>query len=250
MTTRKSAVRPAHAIASVMVLGAALLACKKEEPPPAPAPAAAQNCPKRFKDVADQTKGTTCTCAAADTASGSVWGDGVYTTDSKICRAAVHAGAIPATGGSVTVKPAAGCSSYSGSAKNGVKTGNWGKYPGSYFFEGHGDGTCKKSDKCPGRFKALENVDESSSVTCTCDAAQTQAGPLWGDENIYTSDSSICRAAVHAGAITESGGSVTAKGAPGCSKYGGTEKNGVKAGKWGKYNLSFHFPSKGAAKCP
>ncbi len=78
-----------------------------------PAPA----CPARYKEVpADQQKGDlTCSCTAS--ATGTVWGAGIYTTDSSICSAAKHAGvAVP---GDVTVRAAAGCSAYNGSTANG-----------------------------------------------------------------------------------------------------------------------------------
>jgi hypothetical protein len=91
-------------------------------------------CPSKYKDVpADQQKiDLTCSCASG--AAGSVWGTGVYTTDSSICGAAVHAGAVPASGGIVTVKKTAGCPSYTGGAANGVTTSPWGSFEASFYF--------------------------------------------------------------------------------------------------------------------
>ncbi|WP_237079842.1 LCCL domain-containing protein [Myxococcus xanthus] len=61
----------------------------------------------------------------------SVWGTDLYTDDSDVCAAAVHAGAIPATGGqvSVTIQPAQG--SYASTTRNGVTTYSYGYWSGS-----------------------------------------------------------------------------------------------------------------------
>jgi hypothetical protein len=75
------------------------------------------------------------------------------------------------------------------------------------------------------------------------------SGSVWGTD-IYTQDSSICRAAVHAGVITTAGGSVTAKAAAGCKSYKGGVRGGVESSDWGEYDTSFYFPSKGTGTCP
>lgn len=64
-----------------------------------------------------------------------VWGTDVYTDDSPICKAAVHAGLITyASGGVVTIEIRPGQQSYPGSARNGISTSNWGGWGGSYVF--------------------------------------------------------------------------------------------------------------------
>jgi hypothetical protein len=68
-------------------------------------------------------------CAAA---TGAVWGSGPYTDDSAICRAAIHAGVITDQGGPVQVTIAPGQQSYTGSARNGVTTSNWGQWNRSF----------------------------------------------------------------------------------------------------------------------
>ena len=71
--------------------------------------------------------------ADCSTKGGSVWGTDKYTTDSSICKAAVHSGAIDnASGGNAKVEVIAGESSYTGSVKNGVSTSNWGSYQNSF----------------------------------------------------------------------------------------------------------------------
>lgn len=62
---------------------------------------------------------------------------------------------------------------------------------------------------------------------------------IWGSD-IYTLDSSICTAAVHAGLFTlASGGVVTIEYRPGRLIYGSTERNGIKSRTYGEYPHSF-----------
>jgi hypothetical protein len=64
---------------------------------------------------------------------GSVWGSGPYTDDSSMCAAAVHAGRLQAaTGGVFTVRILPGLPRYVGSARNGVTTSNFARFPGSF----------------------------------------------------------------------------------------------------------------------
>lgn len=91
---------------------------------------------ERCPDTAQSLRGTrrvvTCTCSAQQTRNGQVWGTGPYTDDSKICRAAVHAGAIPPSGGNVRFQMVAGRAQYSGSSRNGVVTAPYGAWHSSF----------------------------------------------------------------------------------------------------------------------
>jgi len=53
-----------------------------------------------------------CECSPEATANGSVYGMDIYTSDSSICRAALHAGVIGKPGGPVSVVTAAGRTAY------------------------------------------------------------------------------------------------------------------------------------------
>lgn len=69
--------------------------------------------------------------------SGSVWGSEIYTDDSDLGKAAVHAGILkPGERGIVTVKILPGLASYNGSNQNGVTTSNYGSWGGSFEFVG------------------------------------------------------------------------------------------------------------------
>lgn len=215
-----------------------------------------QPCPGSYSALtAEQKAGeATCSCANSSAAGGSVWGSDIYTSDSSICRAGVHAGVIPATGGNVTVKGAPGCGAYTGTTRNGVVSGKWESFGSSFYFPGKGDGKCAAApavaagDPCPTLFKSIPGLSASTTITCRCDAGLSSAGPVWGS-SIYTQDSAICRAAVHAGAIPASGGTVTAKAAGGCKTYIAKLQNGVQSSKWGEYDASFYFPSHGTGAC-
>ncbi len=62
-----------------------------------------------------------------------VWGSDVYTQDSSICTAAVHAGVITlADGGIVTIEFRPGRLTYGSTVRNGIKTSTYGEYPHSF----------------------------------------------------------------------------------------------------------------------
>ena len=72
-----------------------------------------------------------------DGAASTVWGDVVYTDDSSVCTAAVHAGLIDfADGGRVVIEIQASLEAYDGSTANGVTTLDYASWPGSFIFPG------------------------------------------------------------------------------------------------------------------
>jgi hypothetical protein len=71
-------------------------------------------------------------------------------------------------------------------------------------------------DICPNNF--INFPMDISGLRCTCSAEQAKAdATIWGG-NPYDSGSDICRAAVHAGAITTAGGAVRITPAIGVSE--------------------------------
>jgi len=67
---------------------------------------------------------------------GTVWGSDVYTADSSVCTAAVHAGKITLEkGGTVTIEFIAGRQTYGATTRNGITSLNYGQYPHSYVFK-------------------------------------------------------------------------------------------------------------------
>jgi hypothetical protein len=84
-------------------------------------------------------------------------------------------------------------------------------------------------------------MDLLATTDCVCTVAATTAeidAPVWGVD-IYTADSHICRAARHAGVISERGGTVrvTLRGAQ--QSFEAAERNGVASQNYGAYERSF-----------
>ena len=80
--------------------------------------------------------------------------------------------------------------------------------------------------------------EAGQTYTFRCPAEGTEQGVYGSD--IYTQDSSICTAAVHAGLFSlAQGGVVTIEYRPGRATYGSTVRNGIKSRTWGEYPRSF-----------
>ncbi len=100
----------------------------------APPPAGPEPCPIRLSINRELPTPFTCTCNAEAIQQGAVWGTDTYTDDSGLCRAAVHAGVIPAGGGKVTVVREAGRQIYPGTSRNGIQSSDYGSYSDSIRF--------------------------------------------------------------------------------------------------------------------
>ncbi len=185
----------------------------------------------------------TLACEPGGTAH-SVWGSDVYTSDSSICTAAVHSGLVTfQQGGTVTIELRPARAIYGSSERNGVTTSPYGSYLSSFVF------------KTPNTESVLREADEQTPVMWNTSAsmvggdngktwkfkcpANGREASVWGTD-VYTADSSICNAAVHAGKFTsESGGPVTIELRPGESSYKGSSRNGIKTNDYGAYGRSF-----------
>lgn len=208
---------------------------------PAAAPGAATGapaCPLNYERRGGLGDAFTCVCAAG-AFGGRVWGTDVYTTDSALCAAALHAGAISASGGEVTVRPSAGRPAYQGSSRNGVTTGSWGAYGASYLFVGERAPGAEAEPRilCPSDASGYRG--RSVRITCQC-APTALRGAVWGS-GYYTDDSSVCRAALHAGVIGAAGGEVTLVTSPGRAAYQGSSQNDVATQSYGPWGGTFYF---------
>ncbi len=201
-------------------------------------PGSAEPCPDRLDG---QTPSLTCECTgAAARAGGSVWGSDVYTADSALCRAALHAGVIGEDGGIINVREAPGRGSYPAVNRNGVSSSSWASYPRSITFRG--ERVASRITACPDRLDA-----STPSLTCECsDVAVGGGGTVWGS-TFYTADSALCRAALHAGVVGEEGGVVEVREAPGRGSYPAVNRNGVSSASWASYPRSITFRSRSNA---
>jgi hypothetical protein len=182
-----------------------------------------------------------CYCSPIAVAQGGAWGTGIYTDDSILCWAARHAGAVTSAGGDIvaTIAPGlTGPNSYTGSTQNGVTTLSYGTWGGSVTIAS-GPACTLPIPQCPGSVTSYRGQN-GIQVTCNCTSSATASGTVWGT-SIYTDDSALCRAAVHAGAITLSGGEIHAIIRPGQSSYVGSTQNGVTSYSYGAWLGSVEF---------
>lgn len=176
---------------------------------------------------------------------GRIWGgdENIYTDDSDISTAAVHAGALnDGQTGNVTVKFIGGMNSYPAITRNGISSISYGSYQGSYqILNGSKVTVSNKEQQAPANMTAYRGQNGnvySFQVTGKTD------GRIWGgNDNVYTDDSNIATAAVHAG-LVRAGETAVIKVTvmEGLSSYPSLSRNGVTSinfGSWtGSYKLS------------
>jgi hypothetical protein len=210
-------------------------------------------------------------CPPGCESTGNTWGTDVYTADSGICRAGIHAGAISPAGGLFTVQIQPGRAAYRGSARNGVQSSDYGNYPRSYAVfggqpmaaQGYPPATAQPGppgyppqQQAPGyppaaappqvieagcSYNATQIQDGVGSThVVNCPAGCASQGNVWGTD-VYTADSGICRAAVHAGLLSDAGGNVAVTVEPGRPAYRGTTRNGIQSSDYGNYPKSFRL---------
>jgi hypothetical protein len=179
-----------------------------------------------------------------------VWGTDIYTDDSTLCTAAIHAGAIEAAkGGTVLVTWTPGQPTYVASSRNGITTSDYGAWGRSFYVQKVGaDG--KPTSEAPALIKEPNTAHLSCAMSAgvlTGDAGTKwkvdcpsgcTASNVWGS-GPYTGDSGVCWAAKHAGVIDNAGGPfvVTIEGAK--DAFQGTEKNGVTTSDYAHYDRTF-----------
>jgi hypothetical protein len=211
----------------------------------APAAAQSQVCPDNLRSYSALMPGEPFRCTCRPTQfRGSVWGDGRYTTDSSVCRAAQHAGMVGPAGGPVTLYKASGCPMFVGSARNGVTSRRWGPYATTFTFLSPAPPCATQrvgtpAAACPRSLASYRSLAPGRTLRCHCGPTQ-YGGAIWGSSR-YTVDSSVCGAALHAGAIPATGGVVTVTTAPGCRRFFGSSRNGITTRRWGPYNRTFFF---------
>nr|XP_039262351.1 uncharacterized protein LOC120338417 isoform X3 [Styela clava] len=179
------------------------------------------------------------TCpSGCDSHTSRLWGTIVYTDDSYICAAAIHAGVIEATnGGDVTVWKSNGRSSYSGTSRNGITSKSYGSWGGSFQFT-----DSRNNQQATSCTIQANNYDENHFTVVCPSGCDSHVSRLWGSV-IYTDDSYICAAAIHDGVIEEgnAGGKVNVWKSDGRSNYYGTSRNGITSKSYGSWSSSFQF---------
>ncbi|MEM1088276.1 MAG: LCCL domain-containing protein [Pseudomonadota bacterium] len=174
---------------------------------------------------------------AADDA-GVIYGTDLYSSDSAICIAAQHAGAITESGGRATLQLMPSPEAYQGLVQNGVRSQSRPATDRSIAFvtTSHGGLDAVRNEYAPRidwdtKFTrtGLANRDlvgQHFTFHCPQAPADMRARRVVGTDR-YAFDSMICRAAVHAGQLSLSGGPVTLRMEPGGKDLIGSKRNGI-----------------------
>jgi hypothetical protein len=213
---------------------------------PAVSGAIEASCTFRGADLEGEPGATFHVVCPAGCSGSSLWGTEVYTGDSPVCEAAVHAGAIPATGGTVTVRLEPGLAAYRGSTRYGIKSNDYGSYDVSYAVVGAvapaaGSAPSAGPIQATCTFPATDIPGEAGSthlVVCPTGCASAVGG-IWGTD-VYTADSPVCKAAIHAGLLQDAqGGTVSVTLVEGRPAYRGSARNGVTTNDYGAFASSY-----------
>lgn len=186
-------------------------------------------------------------CPPGGSVGGTIWGTDTYTSDSPICMAAAHAGAVTAVGGGVVmVEVAPGLQEYVGSMRNGIRSSSYPSWDTSYRFpeapQGADTGGPNKTQFQGNWSTSPRSVGAATGgrVWFEC-AAGGSGGSVWGTD-VYTDDSSMCEAAVHAGVITRAdGGRVDLEVLGQQPSFRGSTRNGVTTLDYPTWPGSFRF---------
>ncbi len=177
---------------------------------------------------------------------GTVWGTDTYTDDSSICTAAVHAGVITfATGGPIALQMKPGQGSYRGTIRNGVSSERYQAWDGSFSVSAYTPPPPPAPPAAPPpppviswQRDAVGLAPNGRRFTFVCRPPAVAAVVKGLD--IYSWDSSICNAAVHAGAITAAkGGTVIIEMRPSEASYAGSTRNGITSSTGTRTTLAF-----------
>lgn len=201
----------------------------------------------------------TCGPDTAPTEWRALYGTDVYTDDSVLCQAAVHAGVITTRGGTFTIEILPGQSSYTGSRRNGVISVNYPTWGGSFAFRqvqvDYDVSRPPQPSSIPRSEPAVvaeltagyadtpQNFSRQvgARVRYTCTRGVQYLNRVWGTD-VYTLDSVICAAAVHAGVLSAGAdGKVVVEIRPGQSSYRGSFRNGVTSSDYTEFPVSYVF---------
>ncbi len=179
--------------------------------------------------------------------SGSIYGSDIYTDDSDLSTAAVHAGLLKVgEKGVVKVTILQGQESHASSTRHGITSSAWSNYPGSYKVEPIPGGsravaTASTARSDPGSLWSYEKyVGQSFEFQVT---GSTSGGTIWGT-GVYTGDSRLSVAAVHAGVLRDGeSGVVKVTILAGDSRYLGSSRNGVSSYDYGPYPFGYRIDS-------
>lgn len=199
---------------------------------PEAVPQAAAACPAVLTEAHHLS--LNCRCPAGP-GGGAVFGNHYYSAESGICRAALHAGAIGPRGGSILARIIPGRTYYVGKIRNGVTSQRAGPTRRAIVFDGTSDETEERLARyplCQFKLSVYSDSERSGLIVCRCLAGTLgYEGTVYGS-GPYTSDSSLCWAARHAGALRSDDDLISARALPARGNYVGSLRNGVRSENW------------------
>jgi hypothetical protein len=214
--------------------------------------AVALQCAQTARDVpGNQGTSWYMKCPATCAEERPIWGTDVFTDDSSVCRAAVHAQAISASqGGLILVTWAPAQATYAGTTRNGVTSQDYGAWGRSFFVQAVdavGKPTSPAAVPVPAGNARLSCRHTGGVLTgqvgktwrVSCPAGCTR-GSVWGTD-VYTSDSPACAAAIHAGVLTAAGGDATLTVDGPQTSFRGSARNGITSQDYGAYASSYRL---------
>ena len=158
-----------------------------------------------------------------------IYGTDVYSDTSPICTAAAHAGFFTrGTSTAVTILMTGPTQALKASTRNSVTSLAYGPWAGGYSFVR--DGPAGQIDW----YTTIATVptDYQLPITVICPpGAGAEQGDIWGTD-AYSSDSAICVAGVHAGAITMAGGMLTVTRLPKQASFPSTTRYEITSRMW------------------
>lgn len=179
--------------------------------------------------------------------SGSIYGADVYSDDSSLATAAVHAGVLRAgRTGVVRVTILGPQNSFAAATRQGVTSYAYGPYGGSYRVTAAIGKPDESPRPAPGAAALpdpgnLLSFRAQSGQKLRFDVIGSTTGYVWGT-GAYTDDSALAVAAVHAGILKPGErGVVTVQILPGQSSYTGSSSHGVASSAYAAWGGSFRF---------
>jgi len=174
---------------------------------------------------------------------GTVWGTDIYTDDSAISAAVVHAGLLKhGETGVVKIVVVEGQGSYTGQARNGVQSNNYNAWGGSYKFEGKAQIRVAKPMSPdnpmadPGYLTAYRG---QHGKVLYIEVVGKKGGSVYGT-GIYTDDSTIASAAIHQGILKEGEKKVLKVTIlEGQNSYKGSTQNDITSSEYGSWSGSY-----------
>ncbi|CAF4179652.1 unnamed protein product, partial [Adineta steineri] len=166
---------------------------------------------------------------------GRIYGTNIYTDDSDLATAAIHAGVLHnGETKNITIKILSGRSSYAASVQNDISSLSYGLWKRSYSFE---------NITLPTNITPVDLADYNGKIgDIICYLLRgTVDGYIYGT-NIYADFSNLASSAVHAGVLhIGETKNISIKILPGQSLYESSIQNGLSSLSYGHWTRSFSF---------